>query len=85
MAMTSQPISGFLFDREMQEAGFTRHEMSNQRLRDAAYRLLVRGKLYRFDDADEIEYGVSGPFNDDEGRANAPSSEEQSAHTAGET
>jgi hypothetical protein len=65
----SQPISGFLFDREMQEAGFTRHEMSNQRLRDAAYRLLVRGRLYRFNDADEIEYGVSGPFNDDEGRA----------------
>ena len=62
----SQPISGFLFDREMQEAGFTRHEMSNQRLRDAAYRLLVRGRLYRFNDADEIEYGVSGPFNDDE-------------------
>jgi hypothetical protein len=58
-----------LFDQEMNEAGFTHHEMCNQRLRDAAYRLLVRGKLYRFDDADEIEYGVSGPFNDDEGRA----------------
>ncbi len=76
----SQPISGFLFDREMQEAGFTHHEMSNQRLRDAAYRLLVRGRLYRFNDADEIEYGVSGPFNDDEGRANAPSREEKSSN-----
>ena len=60
----SQPMSGFLFDREMKEAGFTRHEMNNQRLRDAAYRLLVRGRLYRFNDEDEIEYGVSGPFND---------------------
>jgi hypothetical protein len=69
----SQQISGFLFDSEMKEAGFTRHEMSNQRLRDAAYRLLVRGQLYRFDDADEIEYGVSGPFNDDE-RATQPAS-----------
>jgi hypothetical protein len=69
----SQPISGFLFDHEMKEAGFTRHEMSNQRLRDAAYRLLVRGKLYRFNDADEIEYGISGPFNDDERAAQSAS------------
>lgn len=69
----SQLISGFLFDREMKEAGFTRHEMSNQRLRNAAYRLLVRGQLFRFDDADEIEYGVSGPFNDDERAAQSAS------------
>jgi hypothetical protein len=33
----------------------------------------VRGQLYRFDDADEIEYGVSGPFNDDERAAQSAS------------
>jgi len=55
----------------MREAEFTPREISNQRLRDAAYRLLVRGKLYSFDDATEIEYGVSGPFNDVERRTNA--------------
>lgn len=59
-------LTGFRFDAEMREAGFTRREISNQRLRDAAYQLLVRGKLYSFDDATEIECGVSGPFNDDE-------------------
>lgn len=59
-------LTGFLFDAEMKGAGFTSREISNQRLRDAAYRLLVRGKLYGFDDATEIEHGVSGPFNDNE-------------------
>lgn len=59
-------LTGFLFDAEMKGEGFTRHEINNQRLREAAYRLLVRGKLYGFDDATEIEHGVSGPRNDNE-------------------
>lgn len=51
---------------EMEEAGFTQTERNNFRIREAAVRLLVRGRLYYSDDATEIECGVSGPFNDDE-------------------
>ena len=66
-------FSGADLLREMTDAGFTEHERQNLRLTRAAERLLVRGRLYRFDDATEIECGVSGPFNDVEGidRANA--------------
>ena len=68
-------LTSVAFDGEMHDAGFTRHEIGNQRLRNAAYRLLVRGRLYRFDDADEIEHGVSGPFNDDERHTDGGSDE----------
>jgi hypothetical protein len=57
-------INGLEFDLEMQSAGFTRKEISNQRLRNAAYRLLIRGEIYSFDDDERIEHGVTGPFND---------------------
>lgn len=62
--MNNHLLSGFLFDKEMADSGFTKHEINNQRLRNAAYRLLVRGELYRFDDDVRIEYGTIGPFND---------------------
>lgn len=65
----TRELTGHLFDSEMESAGLTRHERNNQRIRNAVYRLLVRGKLYGFDDATEIECGVSGPFNDDEHRS----------------
>lgn len=53
---------------EMESAGFTQHERNNFRIRNAAERLLCRGRLYQFTDDVEIEHGVSGPFNDDERR-----------------
>lgn len=56
---------------EMAEAGFTEHERRNERLVRAVERLLCRGRLYYANDDVEIEHGVSGPFNDDEGRTAA--------------